>query len=253
MDDYTNTIKGRIFKLGADLVGVADAEPLKQLKLTPPDLLDPFQRAISIGVRLPAAVFEQIFDRPTPLYAAVYQTANRILDEIAFRTANILQSDGYHSLLIPASQVLDKKTWYGAISHKAVGRMAGLGWQGKSLLLVNPQYGPRIRLVTVLTDAPLKIDGPIKNRCGKCGLCRDACPVGAIKGVGTKDHYKTRSKAIYLSRCAGKLAGEYAELPNVGAPICGICIKVCPFGRKKAEAETSKGNRRVTSQGRQGP
>jgi len=235
-DLQSKQLKGKIVALGADLVGVADVLPLKQLKLNPPALLDDFKRAISIGVRLPAAVFEQILDRPTPIYASVYRTANRILDEIAFRTADILQSDGFCSLPIPASQVLDEKNWYGAISHKAVGRMAGLGWQGKSLLLVNPQYGPRIRLVTVLTAAPLKIDGPIKNRCGKCTLCRDACPVGAIKGVGTKDHYKNRSKAVYLSRCAEKLVGEFSRLPNVGAPICGICIKVCPFGRKNADA-----------------
>jgi epoxyqueuosine reductase QueG len=239
-DDYTKEIKGKIAELGADLVGVADVEPLKQLKVTPPALLDDFRRAVSIGVRLPTAVFEQILDRPTPLYASVYQTANRILDEIAFRAASILQSDGYHSLPIPASQVLDWKNWYGAISHKAVGRMAGLGWQGKSLLLVNPQFGPRIRLVTLLTDAPLKIDGPVKNRCGKCTLCRDACPVGAIKGVGTKDHYKSRSKAIYLSRCAEKLVGEFSKLPNVGAPICGICIKVCPFGQKNADPRSER-------------
>jgi epoxyqueuosine reductase QueG len=238
---HSKQLKGKILKLGAALVGVADIEPLKQLKLTPPTLLDDFRRAISIGVRLPAAVFEQIVDCPTPIYANVYQTANRILDEIAFRAANILQDDGFYSLPIPASQVLDERNWYGAISHKAVGRMSGLGWQGKSLLLVNPQYGPRIRLVTVLTSAPLKTDDPIKNRCGKCTLCRDACPVGAIKGVGTKDHYKSRSKAIYLSRCAEKLAGEFAKLPNVGAPICGICIKVCPFGRKNA-AHREKGH-----------
>ncbi len=239
MDDYTEKIRGRVVALGADLVGVADIEPLKQHKVTPPTLLDPFRRAISIGVRLPASVFEQILDRPTALYAAVYQTANRILDAIAFHTANILQNDGFHSLPIPASQVLDWKNWYGAISHKAVGRMAGLGWQGKSLLLVNASYGPRVRLVTVLTDAPLKINRPIKNRCGKCMACRDACPVGAIKGICTKDRYKTRGRAIHLSRCAEKLAGEFSELPNVGAPICGICIKVCPFGREKAEAGQS--------------
>jgi epoxyqueuosine reductase QueG len=232
---FTDRLKGAVIALGADLVGVADVEPFKQAKLTPPDLLDPFCRAISIGVGLPTAVFEEIIDHPTPLYASVYRTANRLLDQIAFRTAGILQSDGFHSLPIPASQVLDQKNWYGAISHKAVGRMAGLGWQGKSLLLVNPKYGPRIRLVTVLTDALLKIDRPIKNRCGKCTLCRDACPAGAIKGTGTKQYYKNRSEAIHLGRCAEKLAGEFSKLPNVGAPICGICIKVCPFGRKNVD------------------
>jgi epoxyqueuosine reductase QueG len=229
---FTNELKDEIISLGADLVGVADVEPFNKIRLTPPNLLDSYLRAISIGVRLPAAVFEQIIDRPTPVYASVYRTANRLLDQVAFRTAGILQSHGFEGMPIPASQVLDKKNWYGAISHKAVGRMAGLGWQGKSLLLVNPQYGPRIRLVTVLTNALLDIDGPIKNRCGKCTVCRDACPVGAIKGVGTKQHYRNRSEAIYLGRCADKLAGEFSKLPNVGSPICGICIKVCPFGRR---------------------
>jgi len=229
--DYTKEIKGKIKNLSADLVGVADTEPLKQLRLDPPDLLDSFQKALSIAVRLPKSVFEQISDRPTPLYASVYQSANRILDEIAFHAANLLQRDGFNSLPIPASQVLDRENWYGAITHKAVARMAGLGWQGKSLLLVNPDYGPRIRLATILTDAPLNPDSPIENRCGDCTKCRDACPVGAIKGVGTKDSYETREEALYFSRCVEKLAGEFSKLPNVGSPICGICIKVCPFGR----------------------
>jgi epoxyqueuosine reductase len=229
--DYTKEIKGKVKDFGADLVGVADAEPLKELRLDPPDLLHSFQRALSIAVRLPKAVFEQISDRPTPLYASVYHSANRILDEIAFHAANLLQRDGFNSLPIPASQVLDRENWYGAITHKAVGRIAGLGWQGKSLLLVNPDYGPRIRLATILTDAPLNPDGPIENRCGDCTQCRDACPVGAIKGVGTKDGYETREEALYFSRCVEKLVGEFSRLPNVGSAICGICIKVCPFGR----------------------
>jgi epoxyqueuosine reductase len=231
-DGYTESIKGRIVGLGADLVGVADAEPLRAMRLTPPGLLAPFSRAISVAIRLPAAVFEEILDRPTPNYATAYQTANRILDEIAFRTAAILEEDTFKALPIAASQVLDTKNWYGAISHKAVGRMAGLGWQGKSLLLVTPRYGPRVRLVTVLTNAPLKTDGPIKNRCGKCTLCQEACPVGAIKGVGTQEHYTRRSEALYFSRCVEKLVGEFSKLPHVGAPICGICIKACPFGQK---------------------
>jgi len=127
--NYTQEFKGRIIGFGADLVGIADVEPLKELKVDPPDLLEPFARAVSIAIKLPVAVFEQIVDRPTPIYKSVYTTANLILDEIAFRTAMALQNDGFHSLPIPASQVLDQENWYAAISHKAVARMAGLGWQ----------------------------------------------------------------------------------------------------------------------------
>jgi epoxyqueuosine reductase QueG len=229
--EYSRAVKAAITEWGADLVGVADIEPLKGLKLTPPNLLDPYTRAVSIGVRIPRAVFEQIQDRPTPVYSAVYQTANRLLDEIGIRTASLLEKGGFASLPIPASQVLDRENWYGAISHKAVGRMAGLGWQGKSLLLVNPRYGPRIRLVSVLTKAPLIVDGPIKNRCGSCTMCRDACPIGAIRGVSTEDHYHSRREAVHIMRCGEKLRNDFAQLPQVNGAICGICIKVCPFGR----------------------
>ncbi|MBW2109555.1 MAG: epoxyqueuosine reductase, partial [Deltaproteobacteria bacterium] len=197
-----------------------------------------FPRAIAVAVRLPTAVFETISDEPTPIYAAVYQTANRMLDDIAFRVARDLQHEGFNSLPIPASQVLDRTRWRGAISHKAVARMAGLGWQGKNLLLITPAFGPRVRLVTILTDAPLAPDGPIKNRCGNCMLCRDACPVEAIKGIGTQDHFTNRNEALHFSRCVENLTGRFAKLPEIGAPICGICIRVCPFGRKSSQGLT---------------
>jgi epoxyqueuosine reductase len=230
--EYTEKIKERIIGLGADLVGVADVEPLKGLKLDPPDLLKSFTRAVSIALKLPKAVFEGISDRPTPVYKSVYQTANQILDQIAFRTATTLQDDGFQGLPIPASQILDHENLYAAISHKAVARMAGLGWQGKNLLLITPQYGSRVRLVTVLTNAPLDVDGPIKNRCGDCTACQDACPAQAIKGVRTESNYKNRNEAMYFSRCVEKVK-EFAKIPEVEVTICGICIKVCPFGREK--------------------
>jgi epoxyqueuosine reductase QueG len=230
---YTQKTKDRITGLGADLVGVADIEPLRKLSTNPPDLLNSFSKAISIALALPLATFEQISDHPTPIYKSIYQTANLILDRIAFRAAMVLQNDGFHSLPIPASQVLDRENWTAAISHKAVARMAGLGWQGKNLLLITPQYGSRVRLVTVLTTAALNADKPEKNRCGDCTACQDACPAQAIKGINTKTHYKNRNEAMYFSRCMEKVTGEFAKIPEVGVPICGICIKVCPFGRKK--------------------
>ena len=240
--NYTEEFKDRIIGFGADLVGVADVDPLKELTLDPPDLLEPFARAVAIAIKLPAAVFEQIVDRPTPIYKSVYTTANLILDQIAFRTAMALQNDGFHSLPIPASQVLDKENWNAAISHKAVARMAGVGWQGKNLLLITPQYGSRVRLATILTMAPLEVDGPVKNRCGVCTACQDACPAQAIKGVNTKTHYENRNEAMHFSRCVEKVTGEFAKIPEVGAPICGICIKVCPFGRKMHVNEAGERN-----------
>lgn len=230
---YTALVKQKAADLGADLAGVADTEPLKVMQTNPPDLLDGYPRALAMAVHLPAAVFAMITDQPTPIYGSVYQTANHILDEIAFKIAKILQNDGFRSLPIPASQILDKQNWRAAISHKAFARMAGLGWQGKNLLLITPQYGSRVRLVTVLTNAPLIADGPVKNRCGNCTRCQDACPVGAIKGVNTEDHYENRNEALYFDRCASQLTKEFKALPHISAEICGICIKACPFGSRQ--------------------
>ena len=230
-DRYTEELKRTVVGLGANLVGVADVEPLRQMELYPSDLLDPFRRAVSIGVALPRGVFEQTVDGPTPTYCAVYRTANRFLDRIALRTANVLESAGYSSLPVPASQTIDRENHRGALSHKAVGRMAGLGWQGKSLLLVNPRFGPRIRLATVLTDAPLPPDSPIENGCSDCMSCRDACPAGAIKGVATRDHYGSREEAVDLQRCVHQLV-EFMRLPGITEAICGVCIRACPYGQQ---------------------
>ncbi|OQY00436.1 MAG: 4Fe-4S ferredoxin [Desulfobacteraceae bacterium 4572_130] len=230
--NYTNEIKNKLFNLGSDLVGIADVKLLKDIETIPENLLSPFTRALSIAVQLPISVFEMIDDKPIPIYASVYQTANRLLDEIAFKISVEIQKNGYLSVPIPASQIIDWKNWLGAISHKAVARLAGIGWQGKNLLLITPQYGSRVRLVTVLTNAPLKPDAPIKNRCGKCTLCYDACPVGAIKNVTAKEHYKNRNEALDFNKCVKKLTMDFAKLPDIEVPICGICIKVCPFGKK---------------------
>ena len=230
---YTRRIKASIIDLGVDLVGIADAAQLVELFTDPADLLVPYTRAVSIAVSLPRAVFEPIVERPTPLYASVYQTANRVLDDIAFTASKLLQKDGYRSLPVPASQVLDRKNWRGAISHKAVARMAGIGWQGKNLLLITSRFGSRVRLATILTEAPLHVDGPVPNRCGKCNRCRDACPVNAIRGVNTTDHYSSRNEAMHFSRCVEKLTVEFAGLPGIEKPICGICINACPFGQKE--------------------
>lgn len=229
---FTTDIKQQILDFGASLVGVADVSLMDELHTEPVGLLDPYTRAIAIALAIPAPVFETIENQPTPIYSAAYQSSNRVLDEIALKTANRLQAKGFLALPIPAAQILNRQEWFGAISHKAVARMAGLGWQGKNLLLINRTYGSRVRLVTLLTNAPLEFDGPVDNLCGKCVLCVDSCPVDAIKNVNTDSHYENRDEALYFQRCVEKVTEEFAQLPHIGFPMCGICIKVCPFGRK---------------------
>ncbi len=219
---------------GADLIGIADLALLEGIKTLPDNLLSGYKRAVSVAIRLAEGVIDTIIDSPTPIYQQHYQKVNALLDEIALRISQYLQNSGARALPIPASQLLDKTEWLSYISHKAVGIAAGLGWQGKSLLLVNPRYGPRIRLVTILTDADLEPDEPIRNRCGKCTSCTDACPAQAIK----KRQYKKAIIKTEMKRCISNAASkkvyeEFTKLPFIEAPICGVCIQVCPWGKRK--------------------
>ena len=230
--DSSKTLKEIARSLGADLVGIADVARLRDVDTEPPDLLSGYTRAISIAVKLPNDVFEQLVDRPTPLYSQVYLNANALLDQIALRLSAYIEQRGFTVMPIPASQPLDMTEFRSHLSAKAVANAAGLGWQGKSLLIITPEFGPRIRLVTVLTDMPLVADRPLKNRCGSCTACTKACVAQAIRNVSTKFHYASREEALDFRKCADKLVGEFKMLPGVDKPICGICIKVCPWGRK---------------------
>ncbi|WP_022667623.1 4Fe-4S double cluster binding domain-containing protein [Desulfospira joergensenii] len=217
---------------GAGIVRIADTANLAGIETEPGDLLDGFPRAVSIAVRLSDPIMDGIDNQPTPLYSSHYSRVNALLDDIAVRTTNLIQEAGGRAVPIPASLILDSEKWTSFISHKAVALSAGIGWQGKSLLLVTPEFGPRVRLVTILTDADLDPDFPVKNRCGKCNQCKDHCPAGAILGKNTVSHYTTRSEAVDLNRCVHQVRDVFGKLPNTTPLICGVCIKVCPWGSK---------------------
>jgi epoxyqueuosine reductase QueG len=227
----TEELKGAAREAGCDLVGIADLAPFKAERAALPDgLLDGFVCAVSVAIHLDDSIVDGIGGGPTPAYARHYRQANTTLDAITARLAEWIASRGCAGHAIPASQVVDANRLLASISHKAVARLAGIGWQGKSLLIVSPQYGPRIRLATVLTDMPLICDRPLKNRCGTCDRCTRACPAGAIKNVGTKDRYGSRQDALHLDRCVERTL-QFKANPEVGAQICGVCVQVWSFGK----------------------
>lgn len=217
---------------GADLAGIADLEPFRGgLPVVPQNLLEPYLFAISIGIHLKNDIINGIVDCPTPEYADHYRNVNSKLDNITSAIVKWIALKGFIAEAVPASHIADEDNLMGNISHKAVARMAGIGWQGKSLLIISPKYGPRIRLATVLTNIPLLADKPLKNRCGRCMECVKACPASAIKNVNTESHYTSRGEAIYLEKCHAKVR-EFKAMQGIDARICGVCVKICPFGRK---------------------
>ena len=224
---------------GADLAAVADTSRLAGIETDPPDLLEGYPRAVSIAVHLADGIMNPITSRPTPLYARHYQNVNALLDHIAVRVSGLLQSWGGRALPVPASQILCEERFTASISHKAVAIQAGLGWQGKSLLLITPQFGPRVRLATVLTDLALPAGKPLKNRCVKCTHCVEACPAGAIRNATTDLHYATRSEALDLDACVRRLRSNEQE-KHIPPYLCGVCVAACPWGRPKGSEKRKR-------------
>jgi epoxyqueuosine reductase QueG len=175
---------------------------------------------ISYGYRLSEVVVEGLVDHPTRTYQYHYRQVNLLLDHIGLLIASRLQILGHTVFPVPSSQIVDWATCKGHISHKAVARLAGLGWIGKSNLLINPVHGARVRYATVLTDAELPYDRPIDNTCGACRRCAVACPGQAI-GDGVAD--------FDLARCLSTI-DAVRQRENIGSRICGICVKACPAG-----------------------
>lgn len=67
------------------------------------------------------------------------------------------------------------------ISQKVLGYLAGLGWIGRSSLLVTPKFGPRVRIGTIFTKDDIGLTGqPFLGSCGECMVCSEACPASAI-------------------------------------------------------------------------
>lgn len=223
---------------GAAIFGIADLSLLHDLPVCGDFSLKDFKYAISIGVPLPSIAVDFIeLEDPGILYAHAYHAANNLIDSITLRLSGYISGRGFSSLVIPASLRVDTSKELGHASHKAFACAAGVGWIGRNGLLINPIYGPRIRLGTVLTDMPLNPGKPMENQCGPCRLCVDSCPSGALKFSGFKLHPASRDEIFDPQKCISRLnkfKEAFLKRPNqaaYAAPVCGVCIKVCPIGK----------------------
>ena len=220
-EKLTACVKELAHNLGADLVGVAQADSFMEAPKghRPEDLLRGARSVIVMAIHLLDASFESA---PNREYAITYNTVNQELNRIAFRVGRFLQDKGYRALQVPASPPYDMERNMGDLSHRHAGQLAGIGVFGKNSLLLSTKFGSRIRLVSVITDAPLKADTPLNmDLCNDCDKCLQACPVGALKGERTVD--KPKCDAYHVE------VGEKLQLDDLD--ICGVCIRVCPVGK----------------------
>jgi epoxyqueuosine reductase QueG len=180
--------------------------------------------AISIGVRLNYAPIENL-PKSRREYTLNYDIVNNRLGDIAYEVARFLEDHNWEAM--PFAVGSDQKTLFGDISHKHVAFAAGLGEFGLNNLLLTPEYGPRVRFASVLTDAPLEPDPPFNGTlCDKCGECVKICPCGALQDASTK-YSRSKGWTIDKQKCH-----HYLNVVLNGLK-CGLCIKACPIGRGK--------------------
>ena len=223
---------------GADFFGVADLSIAQGFILAQggPSIAQ-YQRAISLGIVLPHAIVDRLPQRAERAAAVdyrvhAYDSINQRLDLVASRVSGFLKSQGYDALPIRATERVDDERLCAEFSHKLAAHLAGLGWIGKSCLLITPGAGPRVRWTTVLTDAPLAATGQaMDERCGDCAQCVEICPVNAFAGRPFRTD-EPRELRFDASKCDGYFARTKQKDPEVA--VCGLCLYVCPYGRSRA-------------------
>jgi epoxyqueuosine reductase len=221
----------RLTEWGASIYGVADLSLVRDyLRQDYADAWENYTGAISVGVFFPTAVVDELKTGPTRTYQAYYDIINARLNDIALRTALWLEAAGFAAFPVPASQRVGKNKEAAIFSHRLAAHTAGLGWIGRSLSLITPEAGPRIRLVSVLTDAPLPFGRPLDFGCPpNCRQCQEACPAQAIKGVDFQPGQAIEERFDALA-CAAYLR---QVRQSFGQEVCGRCVAACPMGRRK--------------------
>ena len=219
----SDRIEGVALESWARLVGYASL-PLEVRSVS----TEGFSYAVSFAVPLLRGVVSQIGEGPTHTYFVHYRTVNRLIDDIALRISLVIEEDGFTALPIAASQTVDRSTMSGVFQHKTAATSAGLGFVGKSGLLITEEFGPRVRLGTVLTTAPLEAGEPRTTRgCGDCSLCATQCPAGAISGREW-DASGNAWNLVDKEACSRHMRKAYGHIGR-GA-VCGVCMAVCPIG-----------------------
>ncbi len=259
--ELTKRIKQKTLSLGADLVGIASPKSMEKYpeqyrwieKILPP----PGTNAIIVaGIRIPPSVLETSKENPRiaqfstqGLYAKLTLIAHDLtlcLDELGFRGAAIPTH-------LPVPMVKETQGLKAEVSHRHAAVEAGLGNLGINGLLLTPEFGPRVRLVTILTDAPLVPDQPYAERlCNDCMKCVKACPAQAIGKDGKVNVLACAPNILKhglpgLVRFATEIVKadlekkkelirspefwEYWQNLNTGIfYYCFECLRVCPIG-----------------------
>jgi epoxyqueuosine reductase QueG len=132
---------------------------------------------------------------------------SRELGWMAYRMAKFLRQRGWQAFYLPVSKQ-DGRFRTAPFYHMPAMYLAGLGTLGLNCSIITPQFGPRVKVTSIITDCPLPSAEPLADSlCTECRLCVDHCPIEAIDGQGWKNPFACASYGC-----------------------CGTCIAICPVG-----------------------
>lgn len=113
------------------------------------------------------------------------------------------------------------------IVERAVAARAGLGWYGKHSNIIVPGHGSWVMLGEMLTELDLVPDTPLQKNCGRCTICIDNCPTGAIQDAYTV-HAPTCISFLTIEE-RGAIPHELRPLMGDWVYGCDVCQDVCPY------------------------
>jgi epoxyqueuosine reductase QueG len=220
-----------VARLGSTLIGFAPASRWTDAgevaaDYRPDAIWRLAKTVIVVGVPMLLPIVEST---PSINYQEMYNASNVLLDQIAFRLALFLNGRGFPAIPISRDgygnlEILLKKM-PASFSHVYAGKYAGVGTIGFSHNLINPQFGPRVRYVSVFTAAEIEGDPVIeKDLCKKCELCRRLCPVQAL--AASPGRLEAEFDAVACTR-------HHQALVSQSRWPCGVCLKVCPIGEDR--------------------
>ncbi|MEO1729762.1 MAG: 4Fe-4S binding protein [Pseudomonadota bacterium] len=227
---WLNRIKGEI---GVDIIGALAVEPDSH-----PDFLfgvksflPKAKSAIIIMNEMPSETMNLVkhpakyMGKPKTgalLSPAVDHVSSEL--EIAnFQLAKILRKEGYRSLSLPRRIPLRPGQMKSTLSYCHIAEAAGLGTIGTHTLLITPEFGTRVRLALLLTEAPIPttMRHDPTDDCTHCLDCVKVCPVGAISSPGPGMRYE--------------VDGARCKFYRDNIDNCGLCQKACSVATRHSE------------------
>lgn len=153
--------------------------------------------------------------------------------------ARYAQGEDYHKLLAGKLADLDETLQFyggtqrcftdsGPVSERFFAWQAGLGWLGRHGLLIRPGLGSYCFLASILTTLPLPCGTPMRNHCGKCRRCEQACPTRALR-AGCCDARKCLS--YWTIEAKEPMPPDIAAAAGERIYGCDACQEACPWNR----------------------